>query len=182
MRLTKGCFRSYLETHVRKSGKDAISRALTPAWRIPRHSFCRRERTGLCRLLGSSMALIDGTVVNVAVPAIQSNLAATIKDVQWVIESYALFLAAARLTLHQDKNERDFAAPIVSVSLCLPAVFPFGGQTRNDRPRRIRLESGDIAVWGGPSRLACHGVAPLAEGEHPVTGRSRINLTYRKAL
>jgi alkylated DNA repair protein (DNA oxidative demethylase) len=88
----------------------------------------------------------------------------------------------ARLTLHQDRNERDFAAPIVSVSLGLPAVFLFGGQTRKDRPRRIRLENGDIVVWGGPSRLAFHGVAPLAEGEHPVTGRSRINLTFRKAL
>jgi alkylated DNA repair protein (DNA oxidative demethylase) len=88
----------------------------------------------------------------------------------------------ARLTLHQDKDERDFAAPIVSVSLGLPAVFLFGGQTRKDRPRRIRLESGDVVVWGGPSRLAFHGVAPLAEGEHPVTGRSRINLTFRKAL
>jgi alkylated DNA repair protein (DNA oxidative demethylase) len=88
----------------------------------------------------------------------------------------------ARLTLHQDKDERDFAAPIVSVSLGLPAVFFFGGRTRKDRPRRIRLESGDIVVWGGPSRLAFHGVAPLAEGEHPITGRSRINLTFRKAL
>jgi alkylated DNA repair protein (DNA oxidative demethylase) len=88
----------------------------------------------------------------------------------------------ARLTLHQDKDERDFAAPIVSVSLGLPAVFLFGGRTRKDRPRRIRLESGDIVVWGGPSRLAFHGVAPLAEGEHPITGRSRINLTFRKAL
>jgi alkylated DNA repair protein (DNA oxidative demethylase) len=88
----------------------------------------------------------------------------------------------ARLTLHQDRNERDFAAPIVSVSLGLPAVFLFGGLTRKDRPRRIRLESGDIVVWGGPARLAFHGVAPLAEGEHPLTGRSRINLTFRKAL
>jgi alkylated DNA repair protein (DNA oxidative demethylase) len=88
----------------------------------------------------------------------------------------------ARLTLHQDRNERDFAAPIVSVSLGLPAIFLFGGRTRKDRPRRIRLESGDIVVWGGPARLAFHGVAPLAEGEHPLTGRSRINLTFRKAL
>ena len=87
----------------------------------------------------------------------------------------------ARLTLHQDKDERDFTAPIVSISLGLPAIFLFGGLTRNERPRRIRLESGDVVIWGGPSRLAFHGVAPLANGEHPLTGRIRINLTFRKA-
>ena len=88
----------------------------------------------------------------------------------------------ARLTLHQDRNERDFAAPIVSVSLGLPAVFLFGGQRRTDRPRRVRLESGDVVVWGGPSRLAFHGVDKLADGEDVLTGRCRINLTFRKAL
>ncbi|MBI3514361.1 MAG: DNA oxidative demethylase AlkB [Proteobacteria bacterium] len=87
-----------------------------------------------------------------------------------------------RLTLHQDRNERDFAAPIVSVSLGLPATFLFGGLRRAARPRRIRLESGDIAVWGGPSRLVFHGIDPLADGEHPLTGRCRFNLTLRKAL
>jgi DNA oxidative demethylase len=88
----------------------------------------------------------------------------------------------SRLSLHQDRNERDFAAPIVSVSLGLPAVFLFGGLRRNDRPRRVRLESGDIVVWGGPTRLAFHGVDALADGDHLLTGRSRINLTLRKAL
>ena len=88
----------------------------------------------------------------------------------------------ARLSLHRDEDERDFTAPIVSVSLGLPAIFLFGGDRRSDRPRRIRLESGDVAVWGGPSRLFYHGVATLAEGEHPLTGRHRINLTFRKAL
>jgi alkylated DNA repair protein (DNA oxidative demethylase) len=88
----------------------------------------------------------------------------------------------ARLSLHQDRNERDLAAPVVSVSLGLPAVFLFGGLQRGDRPRRIRLESGDVVVWGGPTRLVFHGVDPLAEGEHPLIGRCRINLTFRKAL
>ena len=86
-----------------------------------------------------------------------------------------------RLSLHQDRNERDFSKPIVSVSLGLPAVFLFGGARRQDRPRRVRLESGDVVVWGGPTRLAFHGVAPLPDGEHPLTGRHRINLTFRKA-
>ena len=88
----------------------------------------------------------------------------------------------ARLTLHQDKNERDYTAPIVSVSLGLPAVFLFGGLRRKDRPQRMHLASGDVAVWGGPARLAYHGVAPLADGDDPLTGRCRYNLTFRKAL
>jgi len=88
----------------------------------------------------------------------------------------------AKMSLHQDKDEQDFEAPIVSVSLGLPAMFLFGGLKRKDRPRRIKLESGDVVVWGGPARLAYHGVAALAKGEHPLTGPYRINLTFRKAL
>ncbi|HJQ55953.1 MAG TPA: DNA oxidative demethylase AlkB [Vineibacter sp.] len=88
----------------------------------------------------------------------------------------------ARLSLHQDRDERDYTAPIVSVSLGLPAAFLFGGATRAERPRRFRLQHGDVAVWGGPSRLAFHGIAPLADGEHSLTGRRRFNLTLRKAL
>jgi DNA oxidative demethylase len=88
----------------------------------------------------------------------------------------------AKLSLHVDKDERDPIAPIVSVSLGLPAVFLWGGKRRADRPRRIRLESGDVVVWGGPARFIYHGVAPLADGEHPLTGRCRMNLTFRKAF
>ncbi|WP_159009933.1 DNA oxidative demethylase AlkB [Bradyrhizobium sp. S69] len=87
----------------------------------------------------------------------------------------------ARMSLHQDRDEGDFGAPIVSVSLGLPATFLFGGLKRSDKSQRYRLEHGDIAVWGGPARLAFHGVAPLADGEHAVLGRQRINLTFRKA-
>ena len=88
--------------------------------------------------------------------------------------------AGTRLSLHQDKDELDFSAPIVSVSLGLPAIFLFGGMVRSDRPRRFRLLHGDVVVWGGPSRLAYHGVAPLADGEHTLLGRQRINLTFRR--
>ncbi|MGA8757044.1 MAG: DNA oxidative demethylase AlkB [Stellaceae bacterium] len=87
-----------------------------------------------------------------------------------------------KLSLHRDEDERDLAAPVVSVSLGLPAIFLWGGLSRKDRASRIRLESGDVVVWGGPSRLVYHGVTPLAEGEHPLTGHSRINLTFRNAL
>jgi len=85
-----------------------------------------------------------------------------------------------RLSLHQDKDELDYSAPIVSVSLGLPATFLFGGMARADKPRRYRLVHGDVVVWGGPSRLAYHGVAPLADGEHALLGRKRINLTFRR--
>jgi alkylated DNA repair protein (DNA oxidative demethylase) len=91
------------------------------------------------------------------------------------------YAPGARMSLHQDKDELDFEAPIVSVSLGLPAIFLFGGLKRSDKTRRFRLEHGDVVVWGGPSRLVFHGIAPLADGEHPAMGRQRINLTFRKA-
>jgi len=87
----------------------------------------------------------------------------------------------ARMSLHQDRDEQDFENPIVSVSLGLPAIFLFGGLKRSDKPNRYRLEHGDVVVWGGPSRLFFHGVAPLADGEHGLLGRRRINLTFRRA-
>jgi len=92
------------------------------------------------------------------------------------------YVAGAKLSLHQDRDERDVWAPIVSVSLGLPAVFLWGGKRRSDRVRRLRLESGDVAVWGGPARLVYHGVAPLDDGQHPLTGAARINLTFRKVF
>jgi len=87
----------------------------------------------------------------------------------------------ARMSLHQDKDERDLTAPIVSVSLGLPAVFLFGGSRRADTPRRIRLAHGDVVVLGGDARLRYHGVLPLKDGHHPATGSQRFNLTFRKA-
>ncbi|HEY3517716.1 MAG TPA: DNA oxidative demethylase AlkB [Gammaproteobacteria bacterium] len=87
----------------------------------------------------------------------------------------------ARLTLHQDKDERDYREPIVSVSLGVPAVFLFGGLKRKDRPLRLALVHGDVVVFGGPSRLRYHGVAPLKPAQHSFAGQARINLTLRRA-
>ena len=87
-----------------------------------------------------------------------------------------------KLSLHQDKDEKDFAAPVVSVSLGLPARFLFGGLKRSDPCIKVPLDHGDVIVWGGPARLAFHGVMPLEEGVHATLGRQRINLTLRKAL
>jgi len=88
----------------------------------------------------------------------------------------------SKLSLHQDRDERDLAAPIVSVSLGLPATFLFGGPIRKDPQQRLWLVHGDVVVWGGLARLAYHGVAPLKEGHHLRLGRHRVNLTFRKAL
>jgi alkylated DNA repair protein (DNA oxidative demethylase) len=87
----------------------------------------------------------------------------------------------ARLTLHQDKDERDLGAPIVSVSLGLPAVFLFGGDARTDRRRRVPLQHGDVVVWGGSARLHHHGVLALKDGHHDILGAQRLNLTFRRA-
>ena len=92
------------------------------------------------------------------------------------------YVPGARMSLHQDRDERDFSSPIVSVSLGLGATFLFGGLKRSDRPNRLPLQHGDVVVWGGKNRLAYHGVAPLADGCHSAVGRMRLNLTLRKAL
>lgn len=91
------------------------------------------------------------------------------------------YAPGTRLSLHQDKDERDFTAPIVSVSLGLPATFLFGGARRAVTPARHRVEHRDVVVWGGASRLFFHGVAPLLDGRHEKLGARRINLTFRKA-
>ena len=91
------------------------------------------------------------------------------------------YATGARMGLHQDKDEQDMAQPIVSISLGLPAIFQFGGAKRNDKVERILLENGDAVVWGGPDRLRYHGIQPLKQGEHPLTGPYRYNLTFRKA-
>ena len=91
------------------------------------------------------------------------------------------YAPGTRLSLHQDRDEQDMRQPIVSVSLGLPAVFLFGGLARSDNPQRVALQHGDVVVWGGASRLAFHGVMPVADGVHPATGDCRINLTFRRA-
>lgn len=91
------------------------------------------------------------------------------------------YVPGARMSLHQDKNERDRSAPIVSVSLGMPAMFLFGGHLRSDKALRIPLWHGDVVVWGGVDRMRYHGVLPLKPLCHPQLGMQRINLTFRQA-
>lgn len=88
---------------------------------------------------------------------------------------------AARMSLHQDRNERSFTQPIVSVSLGVPATFLWGGATRAERPRKVLLEHGDVVVWGGPARLHYHGIDTMRADTHALTGQLRYNLTFRRA-
>lgn len=91
------------------------------------------------------------------------------------------YVPGAKMSLHQDKDETSYAAPIVSVSLGLPAMFLFGGFERSDKSQRVPLLHGDIVVWGGVDRLRYHGVLPIKEGHHPRMGEQRINFTFRTA-
>lgn len=93
-----------------------------------------------------------------------------------------LYKPGAKLSLHQDKDELDFTSPIVSVSLGLPAIFLFGGLQRKDLVKKALLEHGDVVIWGGPARLAYHGILPLKKGNHPLLGKKRFNLTFRRAM
>ncbi len=107
----------------------------------------------------------------------EAGFAAFVPDA-CLINRYA---PGTRLSLHQDRDEQDLAAPIVSISLGLPATFLWGGATRGERALRVPLRHGDAVVWGGVDRLRFHGVLPVAPGQHPATGECRINLTLRKA-
>jgi alkylated DNA repair protein (DNA oxidative demethylase) len=91
------------------------------------------------------------------------------------------YIPGAKMSLHQDKNERRYSEPVVSVSLGLPAIFLFGGHERSDKPLKVSLFHGDVVVWGGVDRLRFHGVMPIKDGMHPIMGPQRINLTFRTA-
>lgn len=90
--------------------------------------------------------------------------------------------AKARMGLHQDRDEEDMEAPVVSLSLGQTGVFRYGGLARSDPTRSIKLRSGDALVFGGPSRLVFHGIDRLtAEGGDVLPHGGRINLTLRRA-
>lgn len=140
-----------------------------------RHGYCYAVRDPLTDKPWPALPLSFASVCR------QAAIAAGYESFQpdaCLINRYA---PGAKLSLHQDKDEPDLRAPIVSVSLGVPAVFQFGGLHRSDPLQRILLEHGDIVVWGGESRLFYHGIQPLKAGFHPMTGEFRYNLTFRQA-
>jgi alkylated DNA repair protein (DNA oxidative demethylase) len=116
------------------------------------------------------LVLAEGAAVQADFPDFQPDAC--------LVNRYAV---GARMTPHQDRNERDYDQPIVSVSLGLTATFLFGDVHQRSNFRRIAIAHGDVVVWGGPARLAYHGILPLKEGHHELTGSFRYNLTFRKA-
>lgn len=93
-----------------------------------------------------------------------------------------LYREGARMGLHQDRDESDFGAPVLSVSLGDTAVFRIGGVARGGRTRSVRLSSGDVCVLGGAARLAFHGVDRVIGGSSTlIPGGGRLNLTLRRA-
>tara|TARA_R110002049_G_scaffold148778_3_gene311724 strand:+ start:4509 stop:5153 length:645 start_codon:yes stop_codon:yes gene_type:complete len=92
------------------------------------------------------------------------------------------YQVGSKMSLHQDKDEADFSAPIVSVSLGISARFLLGGFVRQDKTLRIDLHHGDVMVWGRADRLRFHGILPIKAALHSITENRRINLTFRKAV
>jgi alkylated DNA repair protein (DNA oxidative demethylase) len=140
----------------------------------------RPPRLSLCRFgsaLGPALARLPASFLDLARHAAAQAGYADFTPESCLINEY---VPGAKLSLHQDKDEKDLSAPIVSLSLGLPAVFLFGSASRKDRAQRYHLVHGDVVVWGGRSRLAYPGVMPLADGEHALLGRRRINLTFRR--
>lgn len=162
--------------HMITPGGHAMSAAMSNCgigWVTDRKGYRYSETDPLS---GQPWPVIPDIIRDLAVAAARSVGFAYVPD-GCLVNRYA---PGAKMGLHQDLDEGDRSAPIVSVSLGLPAVFQFGGLNRGDPVARITLEHGDVVVWGGPARLAYHGVLTLKDGLHPDTGRCRINLTVRK--
>ncbi len=165
--------------HLVTSGGKRMSVAMTNCGRVGWHSDRQGYRYVACDpLSGKPWPAMPGDFLALAQGAAREAGYAGFEPDVCLINRYA---PGARLTLHQDRDEGGFEAPIVSVSLGVPARFLFGGRTRRDPCRRLPLGHGDVVVWGGPSRMAYHGIAPLVESNHPATGTLRYNLTFRTA-
>ena len=166
--------------HMRTPGGQAMSVAMTGcgplSWVSDRqgYRYAARDPTS-----GQPWPAMPAVFARLAQAAAQQAGFAQFAPDTCLINRYE---SGARMSLHQDRDERDLAAPIVSISLGLPAVFLWGGAARSAPAQRVPLHHGDVLVWGGVDRLHFHGVLPIAPGEHPATGACRINLTLRKAL
>lgn len=165
--------------HMETPGGFRMSAALTNCgmlgWTSDRHGY---RYTRLDPQTGQPWPAMPAPFLRLAQDAAEAAGFAGFRPDACLVNRYA---PGARMSLHQDKNERDFSAPIVSVSLGIAAVFLFGGSRRGDPARRVPLQHGDVVVWGGPDRLRYHGVLPLKDATHPRLGAARINLTFRQA-
>lgn len=165
--------------HMQTRGGLTMSVALTNCgqlgWTSDRHGYRYTERDPLTGLPWPAM---PGALRRLGHDAASEAGFDDFDPDACLINRYA---PGTRLSLHQDRNERTFDAPIVSVSLGATATFQFGGRERTDPIERVALHHGDVAVWGGVDRLRFHGVSPLKAMAHPLTGPHRYNLTLRRA-
>ena len=165
--------------HMSTPGGRGMSAAMTNAGALGWVSDHRGYRySGDDPATGSPWPAMPGPFLELAAAAASAAGLDRFRPDACLLNRYA---PGARLTLHQDRNEASLEHPIVSVSLGLPAIFLWGAGRRTDRPRRVPLLHGDVVVWGGPSRLAFHGVDTLPGGVHPLAGPFRYNLTFRVA-
>ncbi len=166
--------------HMHTPGGLRMSVAMTNCgacgWVSDRHGY---RYTAHDPVTDKPWPLMPASFLALAVHAASSAAYSDFRPDACLINRYEI---GTRLSLHQDKDERDFSQPIVSVSLGIAATFLYGGMQRNDRSRRVRLQHGDVLVWGGEDRLRYHGILPLAEDYHPTLGAQRINLTFRQGL
>ncbi len=165
--------------HMVTPGGFTMSAAMTNCgalgWTTDRRGY---RYTSVDPRTGSSWPAMPAAFLRLARDAAQAAGFADFQPDACLINRY---VPGARLTLHQDRNERDLDAPIVSVSLGMTATFLFGGLERREAASKFPLLHGDVAVWGAEDRLRHHGVMPLKDDPHPVLGGQRINLTFRKA-
>jgi alkylated DNA repair protein (DNA oxidative demethylase) len=173
------CARRSDYRHMSTPGGDTMSVAMTNCgrlgWITDRHGY---RYSDVDPLTGQSWPAMPAILLRLATCA-----AAEAGFVEFVPDACLMnrYAPGSRLSLHQDRDETDFDAPIVSVSLGMAAVFLFGGHQRSDKPARIPLVHGDVVVWGREDRLRFHGVMPIKTPPHPLLGNQRINLTCRKA-
>lgn len=165
--------------HLEIPGGRRMSVAMTncgsAGWVSDRHGY---RYTGSDPLSGSAWPSMPSLFLDLAGRAAEAAGYGSFTPDACLINRYA---PGTRLTLHQDRDEANLDAPIVSVSLGVPATFLWGGQRRNDRIRRHSLHHGDVVVWGGPARMTFHGVDTIAKSNHDDTGELRFNLTFRSA-
>ena len=143
-------------------------------WKLTREEL-ERIAAGRLGVIHRRVGMLEQDVEIVAVAGEQADADTDRRDQLMPVDEIGPVQALQDLA-------RDMRAPVVSLSFGLPAIFLFGGLQRTGKNQRYRLAHGDVVVWGGPSRLAFHGILPLAHGDHALVGQRRLNVTFRRVL
>ncbi|NYT65423.1 DNA oxidative demethylase AlkB [Alcaligenaceae bacterium] len=165
--------------HMHTPGGYTMSVALTNCGRLGWTS----DHTGYRYTCRDPLSGLDWPAMPATFLALAQDAAQAAEFTQYAPDACLInrYLPGSKLSMHQDRNEKNDYEPIVSVSLGIPAIFLFGGHQRNDKATRVPLFHGDIVVWGGVDRMRYHGVLPIKDADHLQLGRQRTNLTFRTA-